>query len=245
MAIVPLYEPRRERIVFSNANFEKGIEEITAEGARLATLAEFQEQRQSLKNRGVDAYGRTATGIVVVPASYALNQGVCRAIVQRCIPSLNPAGAVEANRNNKWYAHSNKGEVAESLIGAVLINEELIKNNILLMGFKEFTGKFLKYGLALWGGEGTDEQRLARVEAARDYFIKELADKKKKQEGVSLYLPHLESIRDSNLFGENPIGTSIWAGALGGGFLLGGSGNLYGDGGVLGVRNASAEGAKP
>lgn len=233
MALKDLYNAGR--VSLSDLCFDKGVVEVGG-AEHVAPLWCVQEERPKMEE-GEKVYGRTKEGVIVVPANYGfLNSSDAprRGLVPRGLPLINPEEAVESNINDNFYAPDVK-KYAEAVFSALMsvipIDERDVKNDVLGLMLNSFTSTCLKYTLPLYGGEGSDKERMARVESARNYFKEHLVSPgKKKAVAQRLFLPSLEAGK------KEIIGTQIYAGGLDDEFGLSGGGRgLHGAGGVFRV----------
>ena len=216
-----LYAQPKERIVYGKGNWVEGIEGkegVVAQGARVASLAEFQEERANLKDRGRNITGRIATGIAVIPkgALFGTNAELQTRIVQRGLCLINPIRAVQANSNGKWYGPCDEKpeEIARCLDRNVIIDEYLDNGKnykTLELRFDEADRSLrdvfeILYG-RIPGRQETGEQIRQRVKKAVSYLEEE-----SKRESINLYVPVQEAVDNSNLQGQRIIGTQLWVG---------------------------------
>ena len=198
----------KDRVTRNNLSFADGVAEVGG-AEHVSPLWIAQEERPKWM-KGEDVYGRVKEGIVVVPEGYIANPAPFRALVQFGLPLINPKQAVEANTAGRLYSpdeESAKG-ILKALRSAVVIDERDIKDNILELMLGEFTGKHKKYTLALYGGEGTQEQRIKRVENARDYFGTHFQKAKKINKSQKVFLPRIDSAV------QGIVGTQLLVGGL-------------------------------
>lgn len=230
MAINNLYNNMLTR---SDECFDKALAEIGGVEA-IAPLWLVQEERSKMVE-GEKVYGRVREGIICIPSNYILNSQPIRAITPIGLPLIDPEKATQANGEGRFYS-LDANEYAEKILSSfkslVTINERDVRDNCLELKLNKFVSE---YTLPLFGGEGSRQEKVDRVERAGLYFRKEL-DKagKSRTKSIRLYLPPFVS--------EDIIGTQILACGLGLGF------NLYGDSrglgladGVFGVLNKTGE----
>lgn len=184
---------------------------------------------------GEKVYGVVRDGIITIPANCGVvnpfNKPL-RGIVPIGLPLFNPAEAVEANRQGRFYVPNiqrNAGAILKSLRGAIPIDERDVNYNVLELILDEFDSKYARYTLPLYGGDGSEQMRIDRVKNAAKYFREQL-DKAGKSEVKSqkLYLPPVDE--------QEIIGTQIFSGGLDYEFGLAGFSRILGNAnGVFGV----------
>ncbi len=225
--------PREERVERSDLCFDNGVAEIGG-SEKVAPLWLVQEERSKMTELGVKAYGRVREGVAVVGENYFLGNKPCRAILRKGLPLLSPKDATDANRNGQWYVPNEKyaKQVLEALQTGLIINEKLVKDNVLSMNLEDFVSDL---SLFLFGGEQTEalEVRTNRVKQAGVYFRTAL-DKagKTSRKTIDLYLPPASIVKAKEV-----AGTQLFSGSVDDGFGLSGSSRSldYADG-VFSVR---------
>lgn len=230
-------QPYIPRIRHSSGNFLQGLKEV---GGRLASLSLVTEERPKIEAvSGASLYAYILEGIVLVRPSSGIFNTTNHPryfLLSRGLPSLNPEIAVQANQQNKYFSPElNDESILKALVDAVFIDPKHIQNGILQLPFDKFDlEEFLEYTLVLYGGQGNQNERLARIRRSRNYIVDTLRKTGKKTDFQKVLLPSLDYVAKNAIIS----GTQIWSGGVDDGFILGGyDGGLHHADGVFGVRD--------
>jgi len=218
MALTQLYAQKpTERIVHSDLCFDKGLAEVVAGGARgLASVDEITLERDNLQN-GNRLCGRVKPGIL--RGYLPFMSSPVYVLVRNGLPGFSQHSAEEAttaNKRGEWF-FVDGNEYSQNIANAgtpgefVMIGErEIMDGNRVVVPFDTSDEK----ARLLFGGQGTEEEKTARVQRCIDYF----KQRKPKLAGLDLYVPSLSEL----VLPRKIIATQLWHGGLGYGFWLDG-----------------------